>query len=174
VEGMLLTSPSSDGIRTPAVEIDSGDTDWGNDGVLQWDGVNGESAGETDFISSNSSATRRRLSTSPGADWNSSVQVVRNTEHMKDTTVHNNSVTPKSLTKSNSKASDYIPLNDPIIDAIFTQMILNDEPLYLRVLRYEVGLFSRQKYIHTDSLNSLSISTCFSRKPLHVISTRVD
>lgn len=136
VQDMLLASSSQE-VQTPAVGIDPGDTDWGNDGVLEWGGVNDQLARETDSLPSNSSA-------SSDADANTSareLKVARNIEQTKDTTLHHKSVILKSLPKSKSKGGGYIPLNDPMIDAIFIQMILNDEPLYLRVLRYEVSLF---------------------------------
>lgn len=136
--GPHLGLPASDGVAA-AVENDSEDTDWGNDGVLEWDGASGEPARA---ISSNSPASQRRPSASSTADSNSSMQELKAIRNTNDT-LHNNTATAESLTKSNSKAHSYIPLNDPTIDSIFTHMILNDEPLYLRVLRYEVSLVSR-------------------------------
>ena len=152
VAALKLGSPSIDAFRTAAVENDS-DTDWGNDGVLEWDGVADESAPRSTSISKHTLATRQYLSASSNASSNPSAQGSKVT---KDTIRHNTAI-PRN-TNSKAKARDYIPLSDPTIDSIFTQMILNDEPLYLRILRYEVRLFfGTNKYTHIDSLNQQPI-----------------
>lgn len=138
---LKLGSPSTDAVRTAAVENDL-DTDWGNDGVLEWDGVADESVARSTSISERTLATLQYLSASSNAGSNPSAQ---GSKVIKDAIRHNTAI-PRT-TNSKAKARNYIPLSDPTIDSIFTQMILNDEPLYLRILRYEVRLASVQANI---------------------------
>lgn len=117
-----------------AEAVNSGeDTDWGKGAILDWDGILEASSDSASTGSSTSSQNAPTASPKKAPSRKSRSKSPTTESSVPDI----NAASPKR--KGKAKANDYISLTDPDLDRVFTQMILSDEPLYLRVLRYEVS-----------------------------------